>query len=960
MNYRNFNCLLIVLAVFLFVSITFAGTTGKISGRVVDGESGEGLPGVNVILAGSNLGAATDGDGYYRIINISPGTYSLQYSMIGFGVVAVNGIKVNIDRTSTQNVSLTTEVIEGETIVISAERPLIERDRTNTASYVDAETIDQLPVQEVSEIISLQAGVVTGSGGEMHFRGGREREVAYLIDGISVSNAFSQSGGSNVAIENSMIKELQVISGTFNAEYGSAQSGIINVVTKSPEKQFHGDVQFFAGDYVSNNTEQFIGIDQIKAFNEYDFQASLSGPLLHKSLGFFATARFNKDDGYLFGEKRYNPEDGWAIDAYRHWFTQRFAGQITEYGRIPVPDELKTGDNSKVPMTSNERISFTGKVNFIPTPTVGLTYTIITSNSEGQGYSDSWRYAPDGRSKGYGNSFTHLLAFRHNPTPDMFYSLRVSSQYNHSEYYLRDQLVVAEFPGTDGILPLGASDDQTGFVQGDNQWGNGYSNRNVLMVNGDINWQIDKYNFLKIGFEVKQHDIHYNNQPFVESDLWKSYKYTNSISGKGLEFDEYWDLMTDYWRDWSDIYGVPKLRLARTTDGSYIDYNRTPLEASAYIQDKVELGELVLNAGLRWDVFQPNANTLDNKRTLSNDIGDDNNLKDAEVKQQLSPRIGFSYPISNQGAFHVSYGHFFQMPSFEKLFERPVDETMTPLLLEGARLGDPDLEPEKTIAYEIGLQQQLNAEYALDLTLFYRDIRNQLGLEAVKTADAVGYTRYVNRDYGNVKGFTLAFEKLRTGLISGGIDYTFQYAKGSASSPDFLQLIEVATRLSGESVQFPERQILALDWDQRHTVNLNMSLSKPGNWALSFIGKLGSGLPYSPSSVEELQLPDREFKNSARKPLSYNLDVKANKLLKFGNLTYSVFVRVYNLLDNLNENSVFPVTGRATENARLPGDQQIQQEMLQQGGQFTMAEWDNRPHWLSRPRQVQIGLTLRF
>ena len=99
MNYRNFYCLLIVLAVFLFVSITFAGTTGKISGRVVDGESGEGLPGVNVILAGSNLGAATDGDGYYRIINISPGTYSLQYSMIGFGVVAVNGIKVNISLT---------------------------------------------------------------------------------------------------------------------------------------------------------------------------------------------------------------------------------------------------------------------------------------------------------------------------------------------------------------------------------------------------------------------------------------------------------------------------------------------------------------------------------------------------------------------------------------------------------------------------------------------------------------------------------------------------------------------------------------------------------------------------------------------------------------------------------------------------------------------------------------------
>lgn len=960
MKTRFFPSFISILFLTLATNL-FSGTTGKIAGKVVDRETGEGLPGVNVVVVGTNLGAASDSDGYYRIINVSPGRYQLRVTMIGYSPVTINDVLVNIDRTTTQNVSLTTEVIEGEAVVISAERPLIERDRTNTAAYVDAETIDQLPVQEVSEVISLQAGVVRGAGGEMHFRGGREREVAYLIDGISVSNSFSQSGGSNVALENSIIKELQVISGTFNAEYGAAQSGIVNVVTKNPEKQFHGDVQFFAGDYISNKTDRFIGIDEINPMNEYDFQATLSGPFLHKSLGFFATARFNKDDGYLFGERRYNPQDGWAIDAYRHWFTQRFAGQVTELGRIPVPDELKTGDGAHVPMSSSQRVSFTGKLNFIPVPTMGLTYTLMASDGEGQGYSDSWRYAPDGRGKGYGSSYHHFFSFRHNPTPNMFYNLRLSSQYNHSEYYLHKNLNdVAEYPGDSGYLPIGASDDQTGFVQGDNQWGNGFTDRNVLMVNGDLNWQIDKYNFIKVGFEVKQHDIHYNNQPLVESELWKSYKYTNSINGKGLEFDEYWDLMTEYWRNWTEIYDSPKLRPARVTDGSYVDYKRRPLEASAYIQDKLELGELVVNMGVRLDLFKPNASTLVQERTLSSDIGDDNNLKDAELKTQLSPRVGFSYPISDQGAFHVSYGHFFQVPSFEKLFQRPVDESMTPLLLEGTTLGDPDLKPEKTIAYEIGLQQQVSNQIALDLTLFYKDIRNQLGLESVKTADAVGYYRYINRDYGNVKGFTLALEKLRTGLISGGVDYTFQYAKGSASSPEFLQLVELATRLSGESVQFPERQILPLDWDQRHTINATLNFARSGSWSVSFIGQLGSGLPYSPSSVEQLQLPDTEFKNSARKPISYNLDCNAKKQFTFGKLGYTVFVRVYNLFDNLNENHVFSVTGRATENARLPSDQQIALQMLRQGGQFTLQEWDNRPHWFSHPRLVQLGLSVRF
>ncbi len=961
MQSRNKSVLIFAMAcLFAFVN-TFAGTTGKISGRVLDKETNEGLPGVNVILVGTTWGAATDVDGYFQIINLPPGGYNLSASMIGYGGITIENVKVHVDRTTTQNIVLSQQVIAGETVVIEAERPLIERDRTNTAAYVDAETIQDLPVQEVSEIIQLQAGVVTGSGGEMHFRGGRSREVAYLIDGVSVSDAFSQGGGSNVAIENSIIKELQVISGTFNAEYGSAQSAIVNVVTKDPEREFHGEVQAFAGDNVSNKTGRFIGIDDFNPTGERDLQATLSGPVLGLSkLGFFTTARYNKSEGYLFGERRYNAQDGWVIDAFRHWFTQRYADELSSYGRIPVPDSLKTGDRAAVPMTPGERLTFTGKLSYIPIPAIGINYSLFAAKGEGTGYDNSWRYAPDGRAKGYSTSYHHFLSFRHSPIPELFYNLRFSYQHNYYKAYLYKDIKIAEYPGDTGYLPLGASDDQTGFIQGDHSWGRGWNRRKLYMLNGDINWQVDNHNFLKIGFEARQHDIHYNNQPLVESDPWKSYKYTNAISGKGLEFSEYLDLMIDYWKNWSNVYGVPKLRLANVTDGSYIDYARKPLEFAAYIQDKVELGELVLNAGVRFDLFDPKANTVVNKRVLSDEIGEPNNLKSSTIKTQVSPRLGFSFPISDQGAFHVSYGHFFQMPSLEKLFERPIDVNMTSLLLDGARVGEADLQPEKTIAYEVGLQQQLAADYAMDLTLYYKDIRNQLGLESVKTVDAVGYTRYVNRDYGAVKGFTLSFEKLRTGLISGGIDYTFQYAKGSASDPNFLQLIEVATRLSGESIQFPERQILALDWDQRHTVNATLNISQPGNWNVSLIGSWGSGLPYSPSSVEQLQLPDREFKNSALKPITYNLDLKANKQFKIGRFTYSVFLRVYNLLDHLNENYVYSVTGRATENARLPVDEQVQLEMLARGGQFTMSEWDNRPDWFSEPRRVQLGMGVKF
>ena len=126
------------------------------------------------------------------------------------------------------------------------------------------------------------------------------------------------------------------------------------------------------------------------------------------------------------------------------------------------------------------------------------------------------------------------------------------------------------------------------------------------------------------------------------------------------------------------------------------------------------------------------------------------------------------------------------------------------------------------------------------------------------------------------------------------------------------------------------------------------------------IGTVGSGLPYSPTSVEQLQLPDREFKNSARKPMRYNVDLKANKQLKIGGLSYSVFLRIYNLFDHLNEKYVYSVTGRAAYNARLPNDEKIQLEMLRRGGQFTMQEWDNRPGWFSEPRRIQLGMSVRF
>ena len=690
-----------------------------------------------------------------------------------------------------------------------------------------------------------------------------------------------------------------------------------------------------------------MAIDNINPFAENDFQATFSGavPGINK-IRFFGTARSRRSESHLWGEQRYTVQDGFYIDAYRQWFTDRYSDAISEFGEIPIPDSLITGDRKNVPLWTGSAYSFTGKLAYLPSPLVNLTYTVFYNYSDGTGFGDSKRYSPFGSTKGYGKSDHHILSFMHNPTKNIFYNLRFSYQHNKSWSYLYED------PGDPRYQSVGTGDPVTGFSQGSQSFGRSKNRRSVYLFNGDFNWQINRYNSIKLGFETKFHDVKYVNQPLAYTDETRSRIFPD---GKELEFDAYVDTMLA-WGGKS----IPELRLTNDNDASYIVNQLKPREYAAYIQDKIEVGEIILNAGLRLDAFDSHDSTLINRRLKFTELVQKSNRKRTPIKYQLSPRLGLSFPISMRGAFHVSYGHFFQMPSFSLLFDDPINESMARTHLDDIEVGETNLDPEKTISYEIGLQQQVSDDFSVDLTIFYKDMRNLLGVEQITTADVITYRRYVNRDYGNTKGITLAIEKLRTGLISGGIDYTYQVAKGSASDPNYLALMVVSERMSGSTVQYVERQILPLNWDQRHTVNMTLTFSKPKNWAVSFIGSWGSGLPYTPSSLEERQLPESEFKNSARRPIRWELDMKAHKKFKLFGLDYKLFLRVYNVFDHLNELSVHNVTGRATNIARRPIDLEILQQRLESSGQFTLEEYDRNPGWFSAPRKIQVGLAVTF
>ena len=237
--------------------------TGKVAGVVTSKDTGEPLPGVNVFINETGLGSATDMNGDFTILNIPPGLYTLQISYIGYATYKIQGIRVSTDQTTRQNLALTQEVIEGEEVVVLAERSMVQKDLTASQTVRTADEIKDLPVESFLGVLATQAGVNQGAGGELHIRGGRSNEIGYYIDGVSVSNPFFTNSLA-INVSNQALEEMKVVSGAFNAEYGNAMSGIVNIQIKEGGQNYSGNISMYTGDRYSNDTDLYTNIDDFE------------------------------------------------------------------------------------------------------------------------------------------------------------------------------------------------------------------------------------------------------------------------------------------------------------------------------------------------------------------------------------------------------------------------------------------------------------------------------------------------------------------------------------------------------------------------------------------------------------------------------------------------------------------------------------------------------------------------
>ncbi len=928
--YKTYIIKYIVYGIIFVHSFLIAGTTGKISGTVVDKETGEPLIGCNILVEETALGAATSLDGTYFILNIPPGKYNLIATMIGYKKVIVQNLVVSSDFTTPISFTLQTEVVSGEEVIVFASQNKIVKDLTSSTSVVSSEDFDLLPVTEISEILEIQAGYVDG-----HLRGGRSGEVSYWVDGIAVTDAYN--GNAATSINKNSIEEMQVISGAFNAEYGHAMSGIVNIITKDGSNQTKGYLSSYLGDFISKKSSLFQNISDIQLSSTKNLDLSLNGPIIKDKLFYFTNARSVRYEGPYTGKRIFN--------YYNVSYFDSTGSFVISKPTVLNGDTVYTGygDNSYVPMDWNEHSYFQLKLIYKFSPLTKIRFTRINDNKLSQYYDRMYKYNPDGALNHNDASTTNIFQITKNFNKNTFINFGGTSfkkRYKHSTFEDLNKYAHQE---------INTSRPYSFLTGGSN---NSYFNRETksTIIKSDITSQI-KNNLIKFGLEARKHQIDYyasSYQPSIDQ----------------ISFNPLSD---------SPFLTEPTLPNDTTIYSSRFTFE--PIELSMYMQDKIELKDLIINAGLRLDYFDPKGNLLSDPSdpSIYNPIKPSNRYIDINEngiqdqgeptissiqrseywytktsdKYKISPRFGISFPISDESVFHFSYGHFFQMPRFELLYMNP-DFDLGQSTGNTGVIGNADLQPEKTISAEIGLQQQLNRNYIINVTCYFRDIRELTGTRSSEIEMFGGsstYSKLENSDFAFVKGLVLSLDYDNSNGVFGTLDYTLQSAVGTASDP-----FQAQNALSNN--QLPEIQIVPLDWDQTHTLNATLGLSKPfGN--LSIIGRFGGGLPYTPeSSVDISSL----IYNSSRKPVTHTVDLRASKEIRFNVYRINLFFRVKNLFDHLNENTVYNDSGEAGYTRKLG----IAQSQNTDEAINTLDDWFNNETFYSNPRRIEIGFDIKY
>src|ERR1051326_8059978 len=906
-----------------YCSVMFSGNTGKIVGKVTDAQTGDPLPSVNILVVNTTRGANTDLDGKYTIIGIPLGDYVVRASQVGYQTAQISGVKVGADETTPLNFKLLSTAVEIQGVTTTADQQMVNSLTTSSSTTVNAKSIENIPnVKSVEDVLRLQVGVVK-QGNNLFLRGGRSNEVQYLVDGIPSNSILGNSGslttaGSNeelsklyagvqsgtvgggssgVAVSASAIQSVSVQTSGFDADYGNAQSGVINIVTKSGSDRYSGSVQYRT-DRISNSNQNenfssfsFGGPEPLTKYLMSDLGVQIPG-----TLTFFFNADMDRSDGpYNYDNNEfYHPiERKVQLNGF-------LGGMLNGLG-------YRYKDNQV------NNFTFDSKLKYDPSGSDQIFYRYGASLSSGHGYINAWKYRADSSALSATLGISHVLSWTHFFSPNSFLRVNLGREEKRdgndvagtkptdysSSYQDRD-------PNNDGFNDLGS----------DQRWYDALTR--VWTAHLDFNSQGNPLHLLKAGLEVNYEEINSTEilrptVPIQINGVLTSPPFSDPMYSHG-EYPGYgsyrWNL--NNYPERGGMYLQDNIEFSGLNIHVGMRYDYFDIGRQVYYDDFIRNWETALNGnippnspaylGADWVANQDSTDVTDpggkTHRTLRTGyfLDDMHRFLYYATHGQVSPRLSIGYPVTDRIVFYFNYGHFLQFPDRENYFRDP---TITGL--SGNSVGNPNLKPQRTIAYEAGFEDQFNEEMSFKLHAFYKD-----DFDYTTSFSREGNNFLRNFDYASTRGFEITFDR-RTTNFEVKVSYSYQLAKGRSSNT-LAGIFEPQYQLPRET---------RLDFDQNHTANVfatyRVSPKEQGtffglpfvnNYGISLTWNFGSGFPYTPV-VGKTTIRNVYLHNNETKPFTSTVNLSMYKgLYLMDRLNMMVTLDVTNLFNRRNVNVV--------------------------------------------------------
>ena len=919
-----------------------AQTSGKISGRIVD-EGGQPIIGATVFVMETSRGATADVDGYYTILSVPAGTYTVRISSIGYATQLTENVDVNIDQTTTLDAALQPETAEFDEVVVRAERPPVETDVSNSRTNIGSAEIAALPVASIENAVQLQAGVQDG----FNIRGSGADEIAFQVNGLTLRDDRNNAPFTNISLAS--VEEVQVQTGGFNAEYGNVRSGVVNVVTKegdprryeadirtrySPaaQKNFGGSANDLDAYWIRPFTDPAVAFtgtnsgawDQATRAQYPGFEGwnSISAGLLSDSNPANDLTPQALQDAFLFqhrksfeitmpdyevdlgiggpvpgGQKLGNlrffgsfrqEEDAYLIPLHTDRYAER-TGHLkltSDVGPgMKLSVEGRYGEQDGTASTRSGAID-TGTGSIFRSPE-SIANFLSGVSPIGSSFLDSRTFSGDfwGPSK---TTYDQVGAqFSHATSATSVYQIRLNrfeSRYDTNPGPRRDSTVVATFGGVgfdEG--PFGWQPFPSEGVDG-MRMGVGMSNARDSSRVTTYNAQADYTNQLTRFAEIKT----------------------------GLEVN-----LTRSRINYARIDSFLTSSNARTV------WDETPVRAAGYAQTKLELDGMIANLGLRLDYFTAGGNWYDynlfDPVLAGVQLGRDGTptaaldslleTSDARSLVTLSPRLGVSFPVTKLSKLYFNYGHFRSVPDSDQLY------VVRAFSVGGqiTQIADPNNPLPRTIAYELGYEQSFFGQFTARVAGYYKDVSLEPRLVTYQSRDGrVDYDRTEANNYADIRGFEVTLQKPAGKYVNGFVNYTYDVRQSGYFG--FRDVFENSTTQREQEESDGLRRLASSRPVPRPFARANLNLFSPldfgpslggvhplGGWRTSLIGRWQDGGAYTwgdngvaaPGVTQNVAVRDR-----------WSLDLRFQREFAVGGRSVLFYADVYNAL-NRREMSFF-------------------------------------------------------